>query len=98
MARLNREFRGERGPTDVLAFPMREGEMGGLHPHLLGDVVLCPKWAAQGASPLPEEVLRLLIHGVLHLLGFHHETQGEARRMRREEGRLWRALRGGQGK
>lgn len=92
MAELNRRFRGEKDPTDVLAFPMREGEFARLHPHLLGDVVLCPRMAARGPSPRPEAVLRLLIHGVLHLLGYHHETQREARRMRTEEGRLWQVL------
>lgn len=94
MARLNRQFRGVKGPTDVLAFPMREGEENGLHTHLLGDVVLCPQQVAGGPGPLSDEVLRLLIHGVLHLHGFHHETQEEARRMGREEKRLWQALEG----
>jgi probable rRNA maturation factor len=96
IAELNAEWRGREGPTDVLSFSLDEGdhsEFGGV---LLGDVVIALGVAerqaeAYGAS-LDDEVARLLIHGVLHLLGHDHQQPGEARRMRTEERRLWREL------
>ena len=106
MARLNRRHRGEDRPTDVLAFPMREGEFSDLSAGLLGDVVISvetarrrvrpdpppgeggPQPAVRKGDPLGKEVLELLIHGTLHLMGHAHQTPGQARRMRAEEGRL----------
>jgi probable rRNA maturation factor len=64
---LNREYRGRDRPTDVLSFPVDEdGAPSG--PRELGDVVICPPYA----SDLREAVL----HGVLHLTGMDHETDG----------------------
>lgn len=63
---------------------------------LLGDVVISIESAARqarrGRRTLDDECLRLLIHGVLHLLGHDHERDEEARRMRAEERRLWRRV------
>jgi probable rRNA maturation factor len=70
MAALHERYLGEAGPTDVLAFPL--GEEG-----LLGDVVVCPQVAA-GNNPDRDAELRLLVvHGILHLLGYDHEEDGE---------------------
>jgi probable rRNA maturation factor len=70
MAALHERYLGEAGPTDVLAFPL--GEDG-----LLGDVVVCPRVAA-GNNPDRDAELRLLVvHGILHLLGYDHEEDGE---------------------
>lgn len=95
MSQLNRQYRGGDGPTDVLAFPLRESS--GPRSALLGDVVIAFPTAARQAVSLghsiDEELVRLLIHGVLHLLGYDH-TRGEkeARRMERKEKALFRAL------
>jgi probable rRNA maturation factor len=64
---LNREHRGRDRPTDVLSFPVDE-DGAPVGPRELGDVVICPPYA----SDLREAV----IHGVLHLTGMDHETDG----------------------
>jgi len=94
IAALNGSWRGKPRPTDVLSFSLLEGE-GQLHRGaLLGDVVISVETAAgQAASrhrSLDEEVARLLIHGLLHLLGHDHERDDDARRMNAEQRRLWR--------
>ena len=63
--RLNCDFRGRDAPTDVLSFPV-DGAGPAAGPRELGDVVIC----AQHADGLVEAV----VHGVLHLCGFDHET------------------------
>ena len=89
--RLNREYRGQDCPTDVLAFSFREAP--GPASALLGDVVIALPVAMSQAKEyghsVDEELIRLLIHGVLHLLGYDHEKgEPEARRMQRKERRL----------
>jgi len=97
IAALNARYRGRARPTDVLAFSLLEGEHAERRGRLLGDVVIGVETAAAQARrahrSLDTEVARLLIHGTLHLLGYDHQTDAEARLMRREERRLWRALR-----
>lgn len=82
---LNRDYRHKDSPTDVLAFAMREGEGGGLHPELLGDVVIsmdtARRQAITGGKTIVSEVTILLAHGLLHLLGYDHQTDDEERRM-----------------
>ncbi len=85
IATLNETWRGKPGPTDVLAFAQREGE-GPIAPGLLGDVVIAVPTAARQAAehdhPLEDELRALLVHGILHLLGYDHErSEDEARRM-----------------
>ncbi|MGH7789062.1 MAG: rRNA maturation RNase YbeY [Candidatus Binatia bacterium] len=82
---LNATYRHKDQPTDVLAFAMREGA-DGLHPEVLGDVVISLDTAARQAAargvPVADEVRLLLTHGLLHLLGYDHErSPAEARRM-----------------
>jgi probable rRNA maturation factor len=97
IAQLNQRDRGLRGPTDVLSYSLLEGPHVAHRGALLGDVVISVDTAARqarhGRHALDDELLRLLIHGVLHLLGHDHVQQEEARAMRAEERRLWRALR-----
>ncbi len=97
MQTLNAAWRGRERPTDVLSFSMLEGEGVEHRGSLLGDVVIDIETAARQARQrrrgLDEELARLLIHGTLHLLGHHHEADAEARRMQREERRVWRAVR-----
>jgi rRNA maturation RNase YbeY len=97
MRKLNRRWRGVDRPTDVLAFAQAEGA-GAAPVGLLGDVVIsvdtARRQAAERATPLGREGERLLIHGVLHLLGYDHErSPAEARRMQRRERALARWLR-----
>jgi probable rRNA maturation factor len=75
MAELNDAYRGKHGATDVLSFPIdsREDVPEGL-PRQLGDLVVCPSLAASEGTP----IATLLVHGVLHLVGWDHETdEGE---------------------
>jgi probable rRNA maturation factor len=103
--RLNREWRGKDRPTDVLSFPA--GDPPPLPPGAddparlqLGEIVIslprCREQAAeQGVDP-GVELARLVIHGVLHLLGHDHEEAGERARMQARERRLraWAAQHG----
>ncbi|MFH1077085.1 MAG: rRNA maturation RNase YbeY [Pseudomonadota bacterium] len=86
IAELNKAYLKKSGPTNVIAFPMQEGEFNAINPALLGDVVISIETANQEAlnsdMKLEKRLDELLIHGVLHLLGFDHEkTRGEAKRM-----------------
>jgi probable rRNA maturation factor len=89
---LNRDYRHKDKPTDVLAFAMREGENGEHAGNVLGDVVISLETAARQAAEhersTEAEVLMLLAHGLLHLLGWDHQTSAEDRRMRAEVQRL----------
>ncbi|MDH7601467.1 MAG: rRNA maturation RNase YbeY [Armatimonadota bacterium] len=83
---LNRQYRGVDAPTDVLAFSQLEGEDFGSEGELvLGDVVISVDTAARQAEEqghsLEEELDLLLAHGLLHLLGYDHETPEDERRM-----------------
>lgn len=96
MRGLNRDWRGKDATTDVLSFSQVEGETMSSGVDLLGDVVISvpvlERQAADGGWTVDEELARLLLHGVLHLLGFDHESDEDARAMRLEEGRIVAAL------
>ena len=96
MRELNRDWRGKDSTTDVLSFSQLEGELPGGASTMLGDVVISvpvlERQAADGGWTVDEELARLLLHGVLHLLGFDHESDDDARAMRFEEGRIVAAL------
>jgi pyridoxine 5-phosphate synthase len=86
MARYNRQYLGREGPTNVLAFPMKEGLYGEVNPLLWGDVVISTETARREAleagTSLADRTRFLLIHGLLHLMGYDHEqSESEARRM-----------------
>jgi probable rRNA maturation factor len=100
--RLNREWRGQDKPTNVLSFSQTDDPDGGdakndsAMPLLLGDVVLAAgtiaaEAAAQGKT-VGDHVSHLVIHGVLHLLGFDHDEARRARRMERLETALLEGL------
>lgn len=82
---LNRDYRRKDTPTDVLAFAMREGEGGALHPGILGDVVISVETARRQARTrrhgLFDEIFFLWSHGLCHLLGYDHRTDREERAM-----------------
>ncbi len=93
IAALNREFLNREGPTNVIAFPMQAGPFAGLHPNLLGDVVISVDTAHREARAaglqLDERIAQLLVHGVLHLYGYDHENAAaDARRMAAKSRRL----------
>ena len=83
---LNRKHLNRSGPTNVIAFPMREGDFLNITPHLLGDVVISIETAKKEGETTgistEERFAQLLMHGVLHLFGYDHEkTEQEAREM-----------------
>ena len=93
MARMNSAFRGKRGPTDVLSFPAgRAGPVGSSA--YLGDIAIAPETARRNARrysrALAQELRVLVLHGMLHLAGYDHET--DRGRMERLERRLRRKL------
>jgi len=93
MAGLNQRFRAEAAPTDVLSFSLLEGDHAAFRGDLLGEVVIDVEVAARQASVvghgLDAEMARLLIHGTLHLLGYDHQREEEARAMEAAEESLW---------
>ena len=77
---LHVRYMNEAGPTDVLSFPLEDVDEAGTR--LLGDVVIAPAVAARNNPDDPDAELRLLlVHGVLHLLGYDHEEDGEKAEM-----------------
>lgn len=99
IATLNNRYLGRKGATDVLAFPMAGGPEPSPPTSMLGDVVVSLETALKEADELgvsvTEMVDRLLIHGILHLLGFDHEVSAEeALKMQREESRLFHLIGG----
>jgi probable rRNA maturation factor len=84
ISKLNKEYLHREGPTNVIAFPMREGPFSEITPGLLGDVVIsvdtARKEALDADLSLEERLVQLLIHGILHLFGYDHEMGGERAR------------------
>lgn len=99
--RLNKQYRGTDRPTDVLAFGQLKDyaiDIPG-EPVILGDVVIsvetAERQAAEMKHSLAEELDLLVIHGVLHLLGYSDETDAEAAQMRKRERAILGQLRDG---
>jgi probable rRNA maturation factor len=88
--KINHQYLNRDYPTNVIAFSMREGEFGDVNPHILGDVVISVETALRDAK---KENIRfedgldyLMIHGILHLLGYDHEkSEIESRKMKEKE-------------
>ena len=78
---LNRRYLHRDKPTNILAFPMREGEFSSLHPHLLGDLAISVETAKRQSNRFGLDdmgmVILLMIHGILHLVGYEHEGTRE---------------------
>lgn len=90
MARLNEQYRGKTGPTDVLSFGCDDPCVAaGEEPITLGDVIIAPDVAAEQAADLEttveSELNLLLVHGILHLLGYDHESDEDAAVMQARE-------------
>ncbi len=95
---VNREYLQRDRPTNVISFAMQEGEGAGLLPLVLGDVVISAERAAADAAeaeiPFEHELWFLLLHGVLHLLGYDHErgSTEEAELMEAKETEIFTQL------
>ncbi|MGQ0457364.1 MAG: rRNA maturation RNase YbeY [Hyphomicrobium sp.] len=85
VAALNAAYRGKARPTNILSFPAGRGAPSGF----LGDIVLAAETvqreAREQAIPLVQHVQHLVVHGILHLLGYDHESDADAERMERLE-------------
>ena len=98
IAELNKKYRDKSGPTDVLSFSQKEGE--GVESNHLGDLVISLETAERQAEEygvsFEEEILRLVIHGLLHLCGYEHEgvSEEEAERMFAKQEELYSQSRG----
>jgi len=91
---LNRQYRGKEGATNVLSFPYEA--IPGVASDLLGDVVICaPVVASESVAqnkPLDAHWAHMVIHGVLHLLGYGHHQDDEAQKMEVRETELLDSL------
>jgi probable rRNA maturation factor len=95
---LNRRYLRLDKPTNVLAFPMREGEFSVLHPNLLGDLVISVETVRRQMKQFGLDEMKmvtlLMIHGILHLLGYEHEgTKKGAREMAIKQKELFQKCR-----
>ena len=89
IAEFNRTYLDRSGPTNVIAFSMREGEFSDINRQLLGDVVIsvetAQKEAAISGISMEFRFSQLLVHGILHLMGYDHEqTEAQALRMEKK--------------
>ena len=99
MAGLNDEHMGATGPTDVLSFPLEQLEPGTTPdvvaegpPLFLGDIFICPTVVASNAKrdavSFEDELSLMVVHGLLHLLGYDHKIDAEAEHMEERERNL----------
>ncbi|POZ50555.1 rRNA maturation RNase YbeY [Methylovulum psychrotolerans] len=88
-AELNSYYRAKQGPTNILSFPFEAPDIDGFESALLGDLVVCaPVLAAeaeQQGKPLLDHWAHIIIHGVLHLLGYDHIDEADAEEMENKE-------------
>jgi probable rRNA maturation factor len=95
---LNREYLKRDKPTNVISFSLQEGEYGGVNADVLGDIVISAETAARdavkGGLTFEEEIIFLLVHGFLHLIGYNHEntSRANAARMKQKEKELFHLL------
>ena len=97
IAALNQEFLQRSGPTNVIAFPIQEGDYSEVTPDLIGDVVIslttCRRESDAADMPFEERLDQLLVHGILHLFGYDHVTnEADAERMAAKSGELMNLL------
>ena len=95
---LNQQYLGKNKTTNVISFSLREGKYGDINPQILGDVVIsldtAQKDALKSNLTFEEEVDFLLIHGILHLLGYNHEntSRDETIKMKQKEKELFNKI------
>jgi len=97
---INRQYLGKDRPTNVISFSLQEGEFGGVNPDLLGDIIIsvetAERDAVKGHLSFNEEIIFLIIHGFLHLVGYDHvnTTAANVRKMKRKEKELFEKITG----
>lgn len=88
-AELNSYYRAKQGPTNILSFPFEAPDIDGFESVLLGDLVVCAPVLAteaeQQGKPLLDHWAHIIIHGVLHLLGYDHIDETDAEEMEGKE-------------
>lgn len=94
---FNKKYLGRDYPTNVITFSMTEGEFGNINPDILGDIIISVETALRDALSakieFEEELDYLMIHGILHLLGYDHEaSEAEEKRMKKKEEELFFTL------
>ncbi|MDP3286390.1 MAG: rRNA maturation RNase YbeY [Desulfobacterales bacterium] len=99
IAGLNSEYLHRKGPTNVIAFPMRDGNSHVMNPDILGDVVISIETAERegndAGTGMKRRFAELLIHGILHLFGFDHEKNSyQAKKMEKKAGELLKIVEG----
>ncbi len=96
MQSYNRLYRNKNTPTDILSFPMHPNAQPTKRIKAtdqaeknLGDIIMSPEYILADIGlwnqPLEERIIRLLVHGICHLLGYDHETNDEHKKMHRKE-------------
>ena len=95
---LNKQYLGKDTATNVLSFSLQEGEYGDINPQILGDIIVSVETAQRdalyGKLNIAREIDFLLIHGILHLLGYNHEntTKKESNKMQQKEKELFNKI------
>ena len=95
---INKKYLSKDRPTNVISFPLQEGEFCNINPQMLGDIVISVDTAgrdsASGNLSFEEAILFLIIHGLLHLNGYNHENTSiaQARKMKKKEKELFTLL------
>ena len=97
IAILNKKYLRRYGPTNVIAFPMQTDQFSNINPELLGDVVISIETAEkEGKSigiSMEERFTQLLVHGILHLLGYDHEkSEQEADKMEKKSDEILKLI------
>jgi probable rRNA maturation factor len=98
---LNKNYLKRDNSTNVLSFSLQEGKFGNINPNILGDIIISAETAQRDAAigdlSLSEEIYFLIIHGLLHLLGYNHEntTKAQTTKMRVKEKELFKILNSG---
>ncbi len=96
--RINKQYLSKDRPTNVISFPLQEGEFSAINPDMLGDIVISVETARRDADKgnlsFDEEILFLIIHGLLHLRGYNHEntSKADALMMKKKENELFLLL------
>ena len=97
---LNKQYLGKDKATNVISFSLREGEYSNINPQILGDIIISVETAQRDAIKenltVTQELEFLIIHGILHLLGYNHEntTKKETNKMQQKEKDLFNAING----
>ena len=97
---LNKQYLGKDKATNVISFSLREGEYSNINPQILGDIIISVETAQRDAIKenltVTQELEFLIIHGILHLLGYNHEntTKKETNKMRQKEKDLFNIIYG----